>query len=612
MITGITRTSTLAITLASSVLMNLSGCGGEETAMNVAVPAKLLACDESLKTAFVPEPLTSVVAVRLFRKGDVLLLSGTATAATPIAANDMCMVKLIVGPGHTGPTGAPSTSAGIGIEVWLPAPKNWNNRLHLLGGGGWAGGGQTLTTDLGDGWPIPPWDVAGVEGAVSASTDAGHRSTQLFPLGGFQYGGADGSFAMNPDGTINAPLWKDFSDRAIHKMAIKSKALALAYYGSSPRYSYLDGASTGGRQGLKAAQVNPGDFDGILVGFPAIHWTRFITSQMYPQVVAQRDLGGILLTDAQRAIVSNAAIKACDVVGGQHLGYLQDPASCTYDPTTDLAVICAANGGTNLTADCVTQVQANAMNKMWFGQTADGSVPSPFVDNGSALSISGNRKWFGLTRGADFSLLAGATPFTVASHMLALELQDSMFADSSFLNATGSGADRWKAMSYSDLSNAFDRGVVLQGAFSDINTEDPDLSAFRDRGGKMIMLHGLADTAIAHFGSVQYYESIVAKMNGLAEVQKFFRFYLAPGMGHGYGSNGTTNPVANPPLPTPVQMYELLTSWVEQSTAPGKIEVTSGATSADPAPKTSPLCVYPAKASYTSGNPNRAIAYACS
>jgi feruloyl esterase len=70
-----------------------------------------------------------------------------------------------------------------------------------------------------------------------------------------------------------------------------------------------------GRQALKEAQANPQDFDGILAGAPAINWTRFITGELNPQIVMQRDLGGKHLTPAQLSTVSNAAISACDLVG---------------------------------------------------------------------------------------------------------------------------------------------------------------------------------------------------------------------------------------------------------------------------------------------------------
>jgi pimeloyl-ACP methyl ester carboxylesterase len=105
---------------------------------------------------------------------------------------------------------------------------------------------------------------------------------------------------MNPDGTINTTLWRDFASRGIHEMAVKSKALATEYYGRAPQFSYWEGGSTGGRQGLKLAQDHPEDFDGIVANFPAINWSKFITAELYPQIVFQRDLAGVPLTRSSR------------------------------------------------------------------------------------------------------------------------------------------------------------------------------------------------------------------------------------------------------------------------------------------------------------------------
>src|SRR5438270_10574097 len=174
-------------------------------------PQKLLTCDESLKNDFHPDSLTTVLLVKAFKKGDALTLT-TPTPTTPVAADDVCMVKLLVGPGNPGAAGVPSTSPGIGIEVWLPAPAHWNRRIHVAGGGGWAGGNQTSLTLLagagGAGSTTPsPSFIATVEGAVSANTDTGHS------------GPGGGSFAMKPDGSINTVLWNDFAQRGIHQMA---------------------------------------------------------------------------------------------------------------------------------------------------------------------------------------------------------------------------------------------------------------------------------------------------------------------------------------------------------------------------------------------------------
>ncbi|KLN53592.1 tannase/feruloyl esterase family alpha/beta hydrolase [Variovorax paradoxus] len=566
-----------------------------------APPLQKLACDDSMKSRFAPDAATAVLMVKAFKKGDALLLTGTASPSTPVAQNDLCFVKLNVGPGNPGVADASSTSAGIGIEIWLPTAANWNKRIHVKGGGGWAGGTQGTLTGItpNSGSAGSASETAGVEGAVSATTDTGHAVS-------------NGSFAMNPDGTVNTVLWKDFSGRGIHEMAVKTKALAKAYYGEDAKYAYWNGFSTGGRQGLKEAQANPADFDGILAGAPANNWTKFITTELYPQIVVQRDLAGVSITAAQHTSVSNAAINACDVVGGVHLGYVPDPAACRYDPTTDAAVICSADGGTNATAGCVTPAQALAFNKFWYGQTANGAVPNPAADNGFAAATAASQKWYGLARGSSLMGLAGATPFPISSDMVALELQDPTIATPSFLNATGNGADGWKSLTYPQLANAWDRGVALQTAFANINTDSADLSAFRDRKGKLISYHGLADTLIPPQGTINYYSRVATQMGGVAATQGFYRLYLVPGMGHGF-SNGTSNASANPPLPTNAQLYELLTAWVERGIEPPvRVEATTLASASFPVVKSRPLCLYPLKANYTSGDPNLAASYTCS
>ena len=601
--------------LLVAATVGLTACGGSDHhPIPISQPpvAKQLLCDDSMKAEFKPDDQTTVLLVKAFQKGEPLILSGSPTAQTPKAENDVCLVKINVGPGNPGPAGEPSTSPGIGIEVWLPSKANWNNRLHALGGGGWAGGLQGITTGIGS---TQAASIAGSEGAVSSTTDTGYPDA----AGGGILNVRGGSFAMNPDGTINSALWRDFASRGIQQQAIKSKLIAAAYYGSAPKYSYWEGGSTGGRQGLMFAQKFPEIFDGIIANYPATNWTRFITAEVFPQIVFQRDLGGIALTEAQQDLVSNSAIKACDVVGGQHLGYILDPSACKYDPTTDPEVICSANGGANSTGSCVTPIQAAAVNKIWYGMTSDGSVQDPAADNGWVLNPTGVQRWYGMARGtslygagfAPFNVngLAGTRgPFTVATDMLALELQNPTIAEPNFRNATGNGASGWKALSYVQLSEAFDRGIALQPQFGGINTDNPDLSAFKARGGKMLAWHGLADELIMPQGTISYYNRVMNQMGGLANVQAFYRLYLVPGAGHG-SPNGTSNPEANPPAVPPGQMYKMLVDWVENSVAPARVDLTSPTES--PSSKSQPICVYPQKATYINGDPFKAASYAC-
>lgn len=570
-------------------------------------PVAALSCDDTLMTQFATDSDTEVLLVSSFIAGDALALEGAADAdAAPVALSDVCVVKLNIGPGNPGVEDAPSTSTGIGIEVWLPSAQNWNKRIHVLGGGGWAGGAHKSLTELAGLRTNTAGSmrlVAGAEGAVTAQTDTGHPD-------------GNASFAMNPDGTINTTLWADFSERAIHLMAVNTKALAAAYYGEAASYTYWDGFSTGGRQGHKEAQVNPDDFDGILAGAAAFNWSNFITNELYPQIVIQRDLGGSYISGAQLTLVGNAAIDACDDIGDVSLGYIADLESCQYDPALDTNILCTADGGANTDEACLSAAQALAVNKFWYGQTADGTVPDPATDNGYGSTLASNQRWFGLPRGSNLGFLAGAGPwgtgpFPIASDMVALELQDSTIATASFVNDSGSGQDGWMNLSYADLSNAMDQGVALQTEFADINTDNPDLSGFKASGGKLLAYHGLADELIAPQGSLHYYERVITAMGGQESTDDFYRLFMIPGMGHGI-RNGTTNADAIVPLPLGLsengnaQFYEALVAWVENGTAPEDFVVNSGDSTTSAL-----LCPYPAKPVFQDGEALTAAAYVC-
>lgn len=132
----------------------------------------------------------------------------------------------------------PTSDSDIKIEVWMPV-SDWNGKLQSVGNGGWAG----LIS-------YPALAVALSGGYATASTDTGHT-------------GNTGSFALgHPEKYI------DFGYRAVHEMTIAAKAIIAAYYGKAPKFSYWNGCSSGGRQGLTEAQRYPSDYDAIIAGAP--------------------------------------------------------------------------------------------------------------------------------------------------------------------------------------------------------------------------------------------------------------------------------------------------------------------------------------------------------
>jgi len=158
-------------------------------------------------------------------------------------------------------------------------------------------------------------------------------------------------------------------------------------------------------------------------------------------------------------------------------------------------------------------------------------------------------------------------------------------------------------------------GSVVQTVGSALNANNPDLTAFKGHGGKLVQYHGWADPLVASLNSVNHFNSVVAfeQQNGatnpLAETQSYYRLFMAPGMGHcgggpglnSFGQSGGSGPASS-------DMFTALETWVEQGIAPSQII----ATNAPSATLTRPLCPYPQHATYTgSGSTSDAANFVC-
>jgi feruloyl esterase len=584
--------------------------------------AQPLECDDGIKTAFHPDSDTSVVAVRLVKNGEELSAPDVPKPSITAAA-DLCLVKLLVGPGVTAETDkiARSYSEGIGIEVWLPAHANWNERIRNYGGGGWVGGGHRYADKIGS--KVPAIVNANM-GYASGTTDAGQPWYQ------------DGSFAFLSNGNVNAEALRDFSVRAMVEQAVKTKALVSLYYGKAPKYTYYDGHSQGGRQGLKIAQEYPELYDGYMIAQPALNIARFGTSALYPQIVMKTELGYTAADKAKAAAfaakveaANKRAVAACDEAG---LGYLLDPFACDYDPARDAAALCVGEAGKGVTgtnadaATCMSVKEAIALDKIWFGATPDGSFDAAQSrDSRSGKSLGNNQVWWTFTKGTAI----GGQITSAGTDNVALALQDVRYAadagaTSSIPITNGSTKERnkWLKLDYSGLADAVNANVALQPAlFSNLITDRADLGKLRDLGRKVIVWSGLADDAIPPAGNINYHERVVAAMGGHAEVQKFMRMYLVPGAAHSsqgraYTVGGQNDAVPLPKLPgnanqTPTreqdQFFTALVDWVEKDVAPGEIMLTSRDNRVS-----YPVCVYPLRTTWNGSGPaTLATSYLC-
>jgi feruloyl esterase len=425
----------------------------------------------------------------------------------------------------------PSPDSEIKIEVWLPA-ANWNGKFQAVGNGAFNGSISypAMMTALGRGY-------------ATASTDTGHTgNTASFGLG-------------HPEKVV------DFGWRAVHEMTVVSKKIIAAYYDGAPKFSYWNGCSAGGRQGLKAAQRFPADFDGIIAGAPGHDWTGRASQAVLVAQALQKD-PAVRLTPAKTRLVHDAALAACDARDGVKDGVIDSPDACPFDP----AVLQCKAGDAET---CLTPPQVNTVRMLY----------APQVNASTRREVSG--------------LLPGSE----------LGWTDLGWTAS----ARASGLEQFRFLVFKDpawdigrFNAATDIARAESADDNTINALDPDLRPFIARNGKLIQYHGWADPQISPGASVQYYKSVLAALGEAGRVHGSYRLFMAPGMGHCSGGAG----------PNTFDMVTALEQWVEQGRAPDHIvasRVNQGAVD-----RTRPLCPYPQVASYKgSGSTDEAANFAC-
>jgi feruloyl esterase len=421
----------------------------------------------------------------------------------------------------------PSADSEIDMEVWMP--ENWNGKFEFVGNGGWAG---VIS--------YPTMALALQEGYATASTDTGHK-------------GGNANFAIgHPEKLV------DFAYRAVHESTVKSKAIMKTFYDAAPRYSYWNGCSTGGRQGLMEAQRYPDDFDAIVAGAPANYQTHLHTWDLSVAVPVLNDPAQVV-PPVKASMLNKAVLAACDANDKVKDGLLNDPRSCKFDPST---LLCKAGDAES----CLTAPQLEAVKRMYApAKTKSGEVVFPGKEFGSETTWN--------------AIAGGQAPQAVSL--------------GSFLVAYDNATWDWKAF---DLDR--DLKAVDEKVGNIVNAINPDLSAFKARGGKLILYHGWNDTAISPGNTIDYYRSVLSKMG--AKQDNWVRLFMIPGMGHCAGGSG----------PSQVNYMGALERWRESGTAPDQLQayhVTNNQVD-----MARPLCPYPQVAQYKGiGSTNDAANFVC-
>ena len=491
----------------------------------------------------------------------------TITSAQPVAAG------AFIPPGSTAPPASaknlpafcrvmatlkPAPDSDIKIEIWLPL-TGWNGKYRGQGNGGFAG---TIT--------YPGMAVAIAEGYATASTDTGHAATA-----------ADSSWALgHPDKIV------DFGWRAIHEMTVKAKAVIQAFYGEQPKQSYFSACSNGGRQGLMEAQRFPADYNGIIAGAPANYWTQVFAAFLWNMQAMQAEPGSYIEAKKVPAIAA-AVVAACDADDGVKDGVLNDPRECHFDPK----VLLCKEGDSE---SCLTAPQVAALKKIYDGPVdSKGKQMFPGFLPGGEQGNGGWATWITQSPGKDLQTAFASGFF---NNMISTKGNEKLDLKTINVEAAVKMADEQQAQTF--------------------NATDPNMKAFMDRGGKLIVYHGWSDAALPPLGAIKYFSSVQAAM-GADKTDSFMRLYMVPGMQHcGGGPGANAFGEFGPAGDAQHDLYQALEQWVEKGLAPDKIIAKKFVSEADHTQgvkMTRPLCPYPQSTKYKgTGDTNDAASFACS
>ncbi|WP_250454127.1 tannase/feruloyl esterase family alpha/beta hydrolase [Caballeronia sp. ATUFL_M2_KS44] len=496
--------------------------------------------------------------------------SGTGVSATP----EYCQVDGTI---------APVDQAAPKITFRIAMPTQWNSKMVMLGGGGYDGTVPVVTGNVPAGPTAQPAPLA--RGYAVFGSDSGHQAGTL--------GSRDGSFGVNDEAVAN------FSSDALKKTRDTALYLLSKRYAvSKPQRAYFAGGSSGGREALAVAQRWPQDWDGIIALYPA--WNAATLDLQFGRITRALAQPGAYLSQAKRKALLDSATATCDALDGVADGLISNIPACnaTFDPATAMLngapLRCPGGGDTGLT--CLSDAQITALKVYATPITfayplASGETQYPgFNVWGADLGVVNASALQASVITLSLNLLPPANPMpTTAPYFSTFWDQWIRYFVARNPNVNSLNVDPQNP-------GAYQARISALTAEQDMNKTD--LSAFNQKGGKILMAHGMSDALVSTQSTEQYYVRLQQTM-GASTVANFVRYYEIPGYGH---SVSTIFNASWDSLTT-------LENWVERGVTPPAQTV---ADTAGVPGRTRPLCEYPTFPRYNgSGNVNVASSFTC-
>jgi feruloyl esterase len=497
----------------------------------------------------------------------------------------------------------PVDPQGQPINFRVALPSNWTRQAAQLGGAGMNGTVPNLTgRELNRGF-------------VVYGSDSGHQ------MGGFGGGRGVGLRGAREGGGLRGPRGGEGpgggNDWALHDEAIKNlgymqmkkthdaaMVIMERVYGERPRFNYYFGGSQGGREALTVAQRYPADYDGIVADVPIMSFSSLMLSKELIRI-QEKPLAN-WVTPAKVNAIRGEFMRQADKLDGLEDGIINNyvAARASFDMS-----------------------QGDPNRNPWSAlRGPEGMDPNPDDTSASAKLSDGQIESLKLA----YSRYKFSTPLANGSQTFGMWVPNTdpagsgMIASSRFRGQEGAGEN---APLFSNMGVVGVTGFLMRdlqsnpldyvegGKWDDrrrelsawLDSTNPDLFAFYQRGGKMFVTIGTNDTLASPGAQLDYYQSVLDKM-GRETVDAFGRFFVIPQAGHGlsgasYTANGAGQSVAAAPIPNQFDKRELLIAWVEKNEAPGKTLVVRAGD------RSLPLCSYPNYPKYVSGPPDAAESY---
>lgn len=435
---------------------------------------------------------------------------------------------------------------------WKPAHDNWKEVFHVVLKE--EGYGTTPAT-------INVYCPLDWNGRYLACTGGGIRTLHLYEIlgrenrivmpfnavaNGFATANTDGGVAGDvfdfgfdeKTGSIDYELILNLAYRSTHTMAVIAKKVITAIYGEAPKFSYMQGASGGGRQSLTEAQIYPDDFDGYWAVDPAINWNEMFITDCWGFIVMTNE--NHVVAPGKMDVFRKEAVRQ----NGGRYGFIETSEMPVFDPATCI--------GMDSKDGPITAEDARVAKLIFDG---------PKTESGKAI-------WYGYRPGTHFwsSGALGETgggchikkqddgSYKAVMNSMCEQIYDSWIMRDKHYD--------WAQLDYKGLNDFYKESNRVIGC---LECNNPDLSAAKACGTKVLLTHAVNDDTIPSDGTVDYYKRVVACMGDEKDVENYLRLFMTPGGDHtGLASPGLSLTMA--------EGMTTLMKWVEEGVAPETVE----------------------------------------